>query len=153
MHLIDGAVQVSVTEGTVEFSTGGQTHLVSADPSESSGLALGNVAHYAGEGISVDSQPLELLERRLAWHGGMLEFKGDSLDLIVEQVSRYTEAEIEILDEDIRDVRLGGYFRIGDIEGLASALDVGFNIQVSVVSDSLIQISRGSDWPAKNPAH
>lgn len=149
VHLIDGAVQVSVTEGTVEFSTDGQTHLVSADPSlsgsESSGLALGNVAHYAGERISVDSQPLELLERRLAWHGGMLEFKGDSLELIVEQVSRYTEAEIEILDEDIRDVRLGGYFRIGDIEGLASALDVGFNIQVSVVSDSLIQISRGPD--------
>jgi|SaaInl5LU_22_DNA_1037371.scaffolds.fasta_scaffold03971_3 transmembrane sensor len=149
VHLIDGAVQVSVTEGTVEFSTGGQTHLVSADPSfldpESAAFAKGNVALYSGENVSLNTQPLDLLERRLAWHSGMLEFKGDSLDQIIEQVSRYTEAEIEILDEDIRDVRLGGYFRIGDIEGLASALEVGFNIQVSVVSDNLIQISRGSD--------
>lgn len=148
VHLIDGSVQVSVTEGTVEFDSGGIKHLVSADPlldENSDSTALGNVAFYSGEQTSIDTQPLDVLSRRLAWQSGMLEFKGDPLSQIVEEVSRYTEAEIEILDEDIRDVRLGGYFRIGDLESLASALDLGFNIQLEIVSDSLIQISRGSE--------
>lgn len=148
VHLVGGAVEVSVTEGTVEFDSGGSKHLVSADPlinANSNSTALGNVAIYSGEQITIDTLPLDVLSRRLAWQSGMLEFKGDPLSQIVEEVSRYTEAEIEILDEDIRDVRLGGYFRIGDIESLASALDLGFNIKLEIVSDNLIQISRGSE--------
>jgi len=148
VHLIDGAVEVSVTEGTVEFNFAGTKHLVSADPltnENSNSTAQGNVAFYSEERITVDTQPLDVLSRRLAWQTGMLEFKGDPLSQIVEEVSRYTEAEIEILDEDIRDVRLGGYFRIGDLESLASALDLGFDIQLEIVSDDLIQISRGSE--------
>ncbi len=150
VHLIDGTVQVSVTEGTVEFTSGGEKYLVSAKEPGSENLfegsALGNVALYSGDQISLDTQPMDVLERRLAWQSGMLEFRGESLDYVVSELGRYTDARIEILDEDIKDVRLGGYFKIGDIEGLASTLELGFNIQVAVVSDELIQISRGPDY-------
>lgn len=149
VHLVDGAVQVSVTEGTVEFTSDGEGYLVSAEDlnsqSFSEGPARGNVALYSGAQISVDTQSSYVLERRLAWQSGMLEFRGESLEYAVSELSRYTDARIEILDENIKDVRLGGYFKIGDIEGLASTLKLGFNIQVSVVSDDLIQISSSSD--------
>ena len=148
VHMVEGVVQVSVTEGTVEFSSGGSKHLVSANPQglgNETSPALGNVATYYDAQTSIDTQPLDVLSRRLAWQSGMLEFKGDPLSHIVEEVGRYTEAEIEILDDDIRDVRIGGYFRIGDIESLASALKLGFNIELVVVSDTLIQISHGTE--------
>lgn len=146
VHLIDGSVRVSVTEGTVEFTTDGEKYLVSAEEQNLAGSVTGNVALFSGDQISIATQPLEVIERRLAWQSGMLEFRGESLDYVVTELSRYTDAHIEILDDEIRDVRLGGYFKIGDIEGLASTLRLGFNIDVAVVSDDLIQISRGPEY-------
>lgn len=142
----EGKVSVSVTEGTVEFVSGGVSRLVSANTNNNTeSSAPGNIALYDKSEIFVDMEVPEILDRRFAWQEGMLEFRGESLFYVVEELSRYTEAQIEIVDEDIRDVQLGGYFKIGDIAGLASTLELAFGIQVEIVSEDLIQLSRVSN--------
>lgn len=143
VHRENGIVSVSVTEGTVEFVSAGITNIVSA---EQDSLADGNYAVYADQKTSVEIRPAEVLARHLAWQDGMLEFRGEPLEYVINELSRYTDAQIVIIDDEIKDVRLGGYFKIGDIEGLTSTLELGFNIQVDVVSSELIHVSRGEGY-------
>lgn len=140
-----GSISVSVTEGAVEFISSGITKIIAAnDKSENlqTSKAEGNVATYNDDGVSVDTQPAEEVARKLSWQDGMLEFRGEPLEYVVQQLGRYTDAQIVIVDNEIKDLRLGGYFKIGDIDGLASTLALGFNIKVDVISDDLIQLSR-----------
>lgn len=145
VHLENGAVSVSVTEGTVEFTSEGITTLVSAETDSFEDAAVdqaqGNVIFYEDSQTVVNIESLEILNRRFSWQEGMLEFRGEPLAQAVEELSRYTSARIEIVDDSIRDVRLGGYFKIGDLDGLASTLELGFDIHMDVVSEDLIQLS------------
>lgn len=145
VHYENEAVRIAVTEGVVEFISEGVSEFVSAETSETldAESSLGNVAYFENSKFTVQTQPQELLSRQLAWRDGMLEFRGESLDYVVAELSRYTDAQFVILDDEIKDVRLGGYFKIGDIDGLASTLDLAFNIKLDVVSEELIQLSRG----------
>ena len=147
VHNDNDSISVSVTEGSVEFTSAGSSRIIAADKelSNQSVAANGNVAIYADDQTSINTQPVDEITRRLSWQDGMLEFRGESLEYVVHQLSRYTDAQIVIMDEDIKDERLGGYFKIGDIDGLASTLALGFNLHVDVVSDELIQISRGKN--------
>ena len=138
-----GAINVSVTEGSVEFISNGVSKIIAATEYGQKNLSSGNVARYRDKLTQVETQPASELARQLSWQDGMLEFRGESLEYVVSELSRYTDAQIVIVDDDIRDIRLGGYFKIGDIEGLASTLALGFNIQVDVISSDLIQVSRG----------
>ncbi len=141
-----GVINVSVTEGVVEFMSAGKTILVSAENETMTAMdeiVSGNVVTYENTKTLIGVQPVDVLERRLGWQDGMLEFRGESLEYVVNELSRYTSAEIVIIDDDIKDVRLGGFFKIGDIAGLASTLELGFNIDVNVISDELIQVTRG----------
>ncbi|MBX2847383.1 MAG: FecR domain-containing protein [Acidiferrobacterales bacterium] len=139
----NGEISVAVTEGSVEFMSAGISKIIAAIEQGSGSRSNGNVATYRDQHTQVDTQPASEVTRRLSWQDGMLEFRGEPLEYVVQQLSRYTDAQIVIVDDDIKDIRLGGYFKIGDIEGLASTLALGFNIQVDVISEDLIQVSRG----------
>jgi transmembrane sensor len=68
------------------------------------------------------------VEARLAWQRGMLIFQGEPLGEVLEEVDRYTNTRFVLADEKLRDVRVGGYFRAGDVEGLLVALRENFLI-------------------------
>lgn len=137
-------IQVLVTEGTVAFQSGDETQFISADGNATSETqALGNTATFSERGIEVEHLPPEQLERQLTWRTGMLEFRGETLEYVAQELQRYTDTRIEIVDDDIRQTQLGGYFKIGDIDGLASTLKLGFNIDAKRTGDKVIQLSRG----------
>jgi transmembrane sensor len=68
------------------------------------------------------------VEARLAWQRGMLIFQGEPLEEVIAEVDRYTTTRFVLADESLRDVRVGGYFRAGDVEGLLIALRENFLI-------------------------
>jgi len=69
------------------------------------------------------------LDARLAWQRGMLIFQGEPLELVLSEVDRYTNTEFVLADESLRHVRVGGYFRAGDVDGLLVALRENFRIE------------------------
>jgi transmembrane sensor len=134
--LEDANVEVTVTEGVVEvlrdanasatnFGESGdrmitptritRNHKIQYDPQR---IATGDVA----------ALPVEKIERELAWRHGMLSFDGQSLDIVIQEVSRYTNVEFEFARDDLREVQVGGYFKATDtdalLELLRSALDI-----------------------------
>jgi transmembrane sensor len=81
--------------------------------------------------------PVEV-DIKLAWQRGMLIFQGEPLREMLSEVARYTTTEFVLEDDELGDLRVGGYFRAGDIDGLLVALHTGFNITSERISDDRI---------------
>lgn len=129
----EGHVELTVTEGRVKVipprSAG------AAQPSGDAALTPVETTVAAQEIATVQDnaesvrrlEPAEL-DARLAWQRGMLIFTGETLDIVLSEVDRYTNTEFVLEDEGLRVVRVGGYFRTGDIDGLLEALRTNFGI-------------------------
>lgn len=81
------------------------------------------------------------LDQRLAWKNGALIFEGETLEQALTEISRYTQKEILIVDPAIKTLRIGGHFKVDDIEGLLLTLSESFGIKVSYVGDDKIHLS------------
>ena len=163
VYLKDHNVEVTVTEGRVQLASIDQPSLSDRSAPDSSGLdsaanprkqpaaqpqptTLGELV--AGETTSFNHQlePVKVLNeidvmRKLSWREGMLIFSGESLEQVVAEVSRYTSLSIVIADPEIRDVRIGGYFRVGETDAMFDALQTSFGVQVSHISEQEVQLT------------
>lgn len=72
-------------------------------------------------------EPVDM-DARLSWRSGNLVFRGEPLEQAMAEISRYTSVEFRIEDEQLKDVRVAGLFRTGDVKGLLSTLDSNFDI-------------------------
>jgi transmembrane sensor len=84
------------------------------------------------------------IDRKLLWRDGLIGFKGEPLSAVVAEVSRYTNIEIEIEDPALKDTPIGGFFMIGDIEGLFDALKTVFHIEVHREDAHHVKLTRQS---------
>lgn len=143
VRLNQGDIQVAVSEGIVKLSSKKLEEGVA--PATSSQQIQDVVTVTAGQVASLkqDKASIQTLEpkkifQRLAWKDGMLIFEGDTLETVIKEVSRYTSIEISIPDPELKQVRIGGYFRIGEIDSLLQALEKGFNVRVEQVNKDRI---------------
>ena len=81
-----------------------------------------------GRGSVVDVEPVEV-DIRLAWQRGMLIFQGEPLGEVLAEFGRYTNDTLVIADPSLRGLRVGGYFRAGDVDALLIALRENFQIE------------------------
>jgi transmembrane sensor len=135
----EDGLEVVVKEGYVEVheqSTGsGVTPPVAS-------LKAGEVARIDDAGSArIDAVEPEIMIRKLGWRDGMLMFDGNTLDEVVHEVSRYTPVNIVIEDAALRERRIGGYFRVGEVEDLMATLENDFGIQVNRVNDNEIRLT------------
>lgn len=89
---------------------------------------------------SLRNLDLEELTRKLSWRNGILSFKGQPLSDVIEDMSRYTDVVIEISDEELKDLPVDGYFRIGEIDTMIEALEVMADLQVEYRNGSYIRL-------------
>jgi len=137
-------VGVLVSEGTVEVVTNNtaSTTMQEENPGpQTLTLKEGGSASFAGAIDDTSYLPREKLEQRLAWRKGKWMFEGETLAEVIREVNRYTDTKIEIVDPGIAELRIGGYFDIGEIDGLMNVLQAGFGVQVDRTGDNRIQLS------------
>lgn len=143
----DSEVEVTVTEGKVRI-----TRALEARPAKERRSAHHGAAGLPPEALDatvvqgqlarldlsggrsaprpsiVELEPVDL-DIKLAWQRGVLIFRGEPLEAMLAEVARYTTARFDIEDDSLRGVRVGGYFRAGDVDGLLLALRENFNIE------------------------
>ena len=155
VHVMPQApVQVLVTEGEVEVTKAPAALPASADARVPPGavyLEAGPEAIYleAGESLGSDTDAPQRvvavssaeIEKELAWRNGMLVFEGDPLEFVVEELSRYTQARFVIVDDSIRQRRVGGHFKTDDVDGLLSVLERGLSVEVRRQGNSVILLA------------
>ena len=133
VRLLDEQVEVLVSEGVVEVVAEAVRDLVLVDEPEIAPVVVlerGGSATYTNTVTRSEALPIERIEQRLAWRRGKWMFEGETLAEVLDEVSRYTDREIVIADPHLAELRVGGYFDIGDIDGLMKALEAGFGIQM-----------------------
>jgi len=119
-----GGVDVLVTDGKVR---------VEDENAEGRGAARFVAAREmlsldeAGQGTVLPLAPAEV-EQRLAWQRGMLVFQGEPLAEVLREFRRYTSQELALADPALAALRVGGYFRAGDVDALLIALRQNFHI-------------------------
>lgn len=105
----------------------------------------------AGQNVTLNhaSRTIEAIEtvdapaivQKLAWHQGLIRFSGDPLQEVVAEVSRYSGLSIVITDPEIRDMRIGGFFKVGETEKMLQALETSFGLQVTRLDNNVVQIA------------
>ena len=85
-------------------------------------------------------EPSEL-DSRTAWQRGEVVFQGEPLEQVLAEVSRYTTTRFVIGDDRLRDVRIGGYFKVGDMDGFLASLRENFLIDWQRSQDGRIVLT------------
>jgi transmembrane sensor len=139
----EGRVRVTLAEGDTRPASDSADLRASAEPpAPDMTVDAGEVAVLDGTLGAV--RPIDSLEieAKLAWQQGMLIFRGSPLEDVVADVSRYTTVKFRIADESIRQRRVGGYFRAGDIDALLIALRESFGIEPRRTGDEIVLTAR-----------
>lgn len=84
-------------------------------------------------------------EQELSWQQGMLIFKGETLRQALSEVSRYSNVQFEIANEEVSNIKIAGYFKAGDINGLLQSLALNFNIKYKFNATKSIQLSKADN--------
>jgi len=78
------------------------------------------------------------IQVRLSWQKGNLVFRGETLAVAVQEVERYTGVEFIFLDESLKEVRVSGFFRAGDVDGMLAVLKENFDISFQHESETRV---------------
>lgn len=136
VQIIDeGQVELIVTEGTVmvadKVEQGGSGSAV--DPVRTVGATPRTVTKGERVLLGADRETISkvsdsALSAELSWRQGNLIFRGETLAVAIAEVSRYTPVKFEIADARLNELRIGGLFKAGDVDGLLATLKENFNI-------------------------
>ena len=162
VYLKGDAVDITVTEGEVAVSTALSS---TAGASSGAGAAMaptdadwgtlraGQIATLPRVDDPISTTQISLpesrdiqdheLQRRMSWTNGNLIFSGDPLEQVVGEISRYTTVKIEFADPEVRDIRVGGVFPVGETGPMFDALEQTFGLTVTYLSPDRVRISAG----------
>ena len=150
-------VEVVVTEGSVKLAALKKLPGRQAVSDDNYEYALGTLD--AGQGTTIRAliageekvsfSTMELvqnldeteLSRRLSWRNGLLIFTGEPLEDVIDEISRYSPVTIEIIDPTLKTIRIGGQFRVGDVEAMLASLETNFHLRIIRLRHDYIQIA------------
>lgn len=81
------------------------------------------------------------INAQLSWRQGNLVFRGETLETALAEINRYTSVQFEVIDEQIKQERIAGLFKAGDVDGLLAALEQNFNIHYQHMGNNKIRLS------------
>ena len=136
VRLGTASTKVTVQSGRVKIDppTGGRGEQGDRDTGTAM-IDAGQTATIAEESVAIRTLDPSSLFRQLAWRDGMLIFEGEPLRDVIDEFNRYASQKIVIGDPALRDMKLGGYFPVGDTEALVRSLQASFRIKVEQKSD------------------
>ena len=97
-------------------------------------VAAGSELSVDGRRVTVREVPPETLIQRLAWAGihlkdGWIAFRGESLETVAAEFNRYNGRQLVMGDPATGHLRVGGKFRLTDLEGFLAALEVTHGVK------------------------
>ena len=81
------------------------------------------------------------MEAELSWRQGNLVFRGETLEQALQEISRYTSIQFDIQDDKLKQKRIAGLFKAGDVDGLLTALDQNFQIHYQRLDNQRVRLS------------
>lgn len=82
------------------------------------------------------------LTRDFSWRTGFLEFDKAPLGEVVREMERYTTLDIEIADDELKNLKFGGVIRIGETDAFFEALELSFGVKAVRFGDDRVLLER-----------
>lgn len=139
IELTDNRMELTVTEGIVEIDKPAAAKSTTDNAKVPQKLLVAGKAQVKAGEVAVIGRTVESLapidqasiNKKLAWKTGQVIFEGETLEQVVAEISRYTTTTFFISDDGTRQIRIGGYFDIGNVDQMLDILQTGFNIKVT----------------------
>jgi transmembrane sensor len=129
----ENGLRVLVTQGKIRFERPGES------PQE---VTAGSEARLDTTELRI-SHPTDIgIEETLGWRNGYLLFRDTSLVEAVAKFNRYTHKKMLIEDASIAGIRIGGHFRLDDVQGFLWLLKSGFPVNVDEQGDRIVLTKR-----------
>lgn len=97
----------------------------------------GSAAHPVVNAISARD-----MSRELSWRSGLLDFEKAPLRDVVREMERYTTLDIEIVDDELKELKFGGIFRTGETDAFFEALELSFDVKVVRIGSDRVLLRR-----------
>lgn len=117
----DDGTRVVVTEGRVRVSRTGDTKAAAVELGANHQVMVAAKEQIPAP-VAVDTAAAT------SWTSGMIQFEDVPLNAVLQEVNRYAPKSFVIADPALRDIRLTGRFRVGDMESVKFALANRFDI-------------------------
>jgi len=97
-------------------------------------VAAGNEVKVDGRRVTVTEVPAEALSQRFAWarihqKDGWIAFKGETLETVAAEFNEHNGRQLVIGDVATGRLRVGGKFRLTDLDGFLAALRVTHGVR------------------------
>jgi transmembrane sensor len=77
-------------------------------------------------------------EAILAWRKGIVVFQGESLTEVIRELNRYTPLKFRLVDDQLKSISVGGYFKTGDLDQLLAVLENNFAVSSEIVGNEIL---------------
>lgn len=142
----DNEVALLVTDGKVLVAKQAVQHTIEKIVAER--LPANSMAVAKGEKVVLGAQQETIakaddneITAQLSWRQGNLVFRGETLEDALVEINRYTAVQFEVIDDSIKQERIAGLFKAGDVDGLLAAFEQNFNIQNQRIGNNKIRLS------------
>jgi len=142
-------VELIVTEGKVIIGQLDKKQVINEETltisASSLAVSQGEIASLAAMNIGADKVSVidhKAIKQSLSWRQGNLVFNGETLAEAMAEVSRYTSVTFEIADEELKQIKIAGRFKTGDVKGLIAVLNHNFNIKTDRVNKKLVVLRK-----------
>ena len=151
VHIKDDAIDVLVSEGSVELSTLKPTKSISASTqapinvTKVASLGIikaGHAAQVKDSKASIAIVSDDVIDAELSWRVGRLEFTGESLEEAIAEYTRYTDLNIVISDPELKKIKLGGAFPTDEFDLFFKTLELQFGIKVTQSADNQVYLTK-----------
>ena len=135
VYLRPTGVEVTVSEGTVSVVNAAENDSPPTDPAltqSAAAVTAGEQADAHGRAKVIHALNTAQLNRLLAWRKSSLYFQDQPLGDVINELMRYTTLKIELGDEALRQVPVGGTFQTSPegAEALLTMLHDGFGANI-----------------------
>lgn len=146
VHLLEkGLVNVRVTKGSVEIAASKPGNKV-ADAVESLGVVVAGHDVVFGQKIEHAEVVSDAeLGRKLAWRQGQLIYSGQPLAEVLDDISRYSDIQIELADPALRDLPVGGAFSVNQTDAIFAALQNNFGVHAEWIDAHHVRLTAAAD--------
>jgi hypothetical protein len=97
-------------------------------------VSAGNEFRVDGREVTVKKVPPDALVQRLAWarihqKDGWIAFRGQTLESVAAEFNRHNGRQLVMGDAATGHLRVGGKFRVADLDGFIAALEVTHGVR------------------------
>ena len=150
VYLRPAGVEVTVSEGTVNVVNATAYEFPPSDASyakSAAAVTAGEQADAHGHADVIRALNAAQLSRLLAWRKSSLYFQDEPLGDVVNELTRYTTLKIEIVDDSLRQLPVGGTFQTSPegAEALLRMLQDGFGTKIRRVDADHVYIEGAAE--------